>query len=169
MSGFDETIGKLSKDKKALQETHQQALDDLLAEEDKVNILTKAKVKLEQQVDDLESSLEQEKKIRMDMERTKGKLEGDLKLTQESVMDLENDKQQLEDRLKKYNKNFSYSSIHTLEHVILIETLTIWFDLAGKTEFRQLLTKIEDEQSSSAISQKKIKELQVLNEKILPS
>uniref|UniRef100_A0A8C3I570 Myosin heavy chain n=1 Tax=Chrysemys picta bellii TaxID=8478 RepID=A0A8C3I570_CHRPI len=50
----------------------------------------------------LESSLEQEKKIRMDLERAKRKLEGDLKLTQESVMDLENDKQQLEEKLKKW-------------------------------------------------------------------
>lgn len=49
----------------------------------------------------LEGSLEQEKKIRMDLERAKRKLEGDLKLTQESIMDLENDKQQLEERLKK--------------------------------------------------------------------
>lgn len=49
----------------------------------------------------LEGSLEQEKKIRMDLERAKRKLEGDLKLTQETVMDLENDKQQLEERLKK--------------------------------------------------------------------
>lgn len=49
----------------------------------------------------LESSLEQEKKIRMDLERAKRKLEGDLKLTQESIMDLENDKQQLEEKLKK--------------------------------------------------------------------
>lgn len=50
----------------------------------------------------LEGSLEQEKKLRMDLERAKRKLEGDLKLTQESVMDLENDKQQLEERLKKW-------------------------------------------------------------------
>ena len=49
----------------------------------------------------LESSLEQEKKVRMDLERAKRKLEGDLKLTQESIMDLENDKQQLEEKLKK--------------------------------------------------------------------
>lgn len=49
----------------------------------------------------LEGSLEQEKKVRMDLERAKRKLEGDLKLTQESIMDLENDKQQLEERLKK--------------------------------------------------------------------
>lgn len=50
----------------------------------------------------LEGSLEQEKKVRMDVERAKRKLEGDLKLMQESIMDLENDKQQLEAHLKKY-------------------------------------------------------------------
>ena len=50
----------------------------------------------------LEGSLEQEKKARMDLERAKRKLEGDLKLTQESIMDLENDKQQSEEKLKKY-------------------------------------------------------------------
>ncbi|EMP23699.1 Myosin-4 [Chelonia mydas] len=101
MAVLDETIAKLTKEKKALQEAHQQTLDDLQAEEDKVNTLSKAKTKLEQQVDDLEGSLEQEKKIRMDLERAKRKLEGDLKLAQESTMDLENDKQQLEEKLKK--------------------------------------------------------------------
>lgn len=49
----------------------------------------------------LEGSLEQEKKGRLDVERAKRKLEGDLKLAQESIMDLENDKQQLEEHLKK--------------------------------------------------------------------
>lgn len=49
----DEIIAKLTKEKKALQEAHQQALDDLQAEEDKVNTLAKSKVKLEQQVDDV--------------------------------------------------------------------------------------------------------------------
>ena len=53
MAVLDETIVKLTKEKKALQEAHQQALDDLQAEEDKVNTLTKAKTKLEQQVDDV--------------------------------------------------------------------------------------------------------------------
>lgn len=51
--GLDENIAKLTKEKKALQEAHQQTLDDLQAEEDKVNTLTKAKTKLEQQVDDV--------------------------------------------------------------------------------------------------------------------
>lgn len=49
----------------------------------------------------LESSLEQEKKLRVDLERNKRKLEGDLKLAHESILDLENDKQQLDERLKK--------------------------------------------------------------------
>lgn len=49
----------------------------------------------------LEGSLEQERKLRMDLERVKRKLEGDLKLSVESVMDLENDKQQMEENLKK--------------------------------------------------------------------
>uniref|UniRef100_A0A3P9CT22 Myosin heavy chain, fast skeletal muscle n=1 Tax=Maylandia zebra TaxID=106582 RepID=A0A3P9CT22_9CICH len=118
MASQDEAIAKLTKEKKALQEAHQQTLDDLQAEEDKVNTLTKAKTKLEQQVDDLEGSLEQEKKLRMDLERAKRKLEGDLKLAQESIMDLENDKQQSDEKIKK--KDF---------------------------EISQLLSKIEDEQT----------------------
>uniref|UniRef100_A0A8C2B0Y7 Myosin motor domain-containing protein n=1 Tax=Cyprinus carpio TaxID=7962 RepID=A0A8C2B0Y7_CYPCA len=133
MAAQDESIAKLTKEKKALQEAHQQTLDDLQAEEDKVNTLTKSKTKLEQQVDDLEGSLEQEKKLRMDLERAKRKLEGDLKLAQESIMDLENDKQQSDEKLKK--KDFETS---------------------------QLLSKIEDEQSLGAQLQKKIKELQAL-------
>uniref|UniRef100_A0AAR2JXR3 Myosin motor domain-containing protein n=1 Tax=Pygocentrus nattereri TaxID=42514 RepID=A0AAR2JXR3_PYGNA len=130
MASQDESIAKLTKEKKALQEAHQQTLDDLQAEEDKVNTLTKSKTKLEQQVDDLEGSLEQEKKLRMDLERDRRKLEGDLKLAQENIMDLENDMQQSEEKLKK--KDFETS---------------------------QLLSKIEDEQSLSAQLQKKIKEL----------
>lgn len=43
MAGLDEVIAKLTKEKKALQEAHQQTLDDLQAEEDKVNIPTKLK------------------------------------------------------------------------------------------------------------------------------
>uniref|UniRef100_A0A8C1RKE4 Uncharacterized protein n=1 Tax=Cyprinus carpio TaxID=7962 RepID=A0A8C1RKE4_CYPCA len=134
MAALDEIIAKLTKEKKALQEAHQQTLDDLQSEEDKVNTLTKAKAKLEQQ---LEGSLEQEKKLRMDLERAKRKLEGDLKLTQESVMDLENDKQQLEERIKK--KDF---------------------------EISQLNSKIEDEQVMAAQLQKKLKELQARIEEL---
>lgn len=53
----DESITKLSKEKKALQEAHQQTLDDLQSTEDKMNALTKAKTKLEQQVDEVSYTL----------------------------------------------------------------------------------------------------------------
>ncbi|CAO2578119.1 Myh7b [Lemmus lemmus] len=101
MAALDESVVRLTKEKKALQEAHQQALGDLQAEEDRVSALAKAKIRLEQQVEDLECSLEQEKKLRMDTERAKRKLEGDLKLTQETVSDTTQDKHQLEEKLKK--------------------------------------------------------------------
>lgn len=53
MAALDETILRLTKEKKALQDAHQQALEDLQTEENKANMLSKAKIKLEQQVDDV--------------------------------------------------------------------------------------------------------------------
>ncbi|RLV90121.1 hypothetical protein DV515_00014554 [Chloebia gouldiae] len=101
VTGLDETVAKLVKEKKALQEAQQQALDDLQMEEDKVNTLTKARIKLEQQVNHVEGSLELERKACVDLERAKRKLEGDLKLAQETIADLENDKQHLDEKLRK--------------------------------------------------------------------
>lgn len=53
MAALDESVVRLTKEKKALQEAHQQALGDLQAEEDRVSALAKAKVRLEQQVEDV--------------------------------------------------------------------------------------------------------------------
>jgi len=53
LSNTEEVLDKTNKEKKALQEAHQQTLDDLQCEEDKVNSLSKQKSKLEQQVDDV--------------------------------------------------------------------------------------------------------------------
>merc|ERR1712142_1256375 len=97
---------KLQKEKKALQEAHQETAGSEDAEEDKVNSLNKMKNKLEQQVDDLESALEAEKKCRMDLERAKRKLESDGRLAGETIMDLENDKARLEEKLKKAEFEF---------------------------------------------------------------
>lgn len=57
LAGQDENITRLTEEKKSLQEAHRQSLDDLQAEEDKVNSLTKAKSKLEQQVDEVSCCL----------------------------------------------------------------------------------------------------------------
>lgn len=80
----------------------------------------------------LEGSLEQEKKLRMDVERAKRKLEGDLKLTQESVMDLENDKQQLEERLKKYVL-VQRCSIMLSPVLKILSNYMDWISITGKT------------------------------------
>ncbi|NXS19293.1 MYH2 protein, partial [Mystacornis crossleyi] len=131
VTGLDETVAKLAKEKKALQEAQQQALDDLQIEEDKVNTLTKARIKLEQQVNHVEGSLELERKACMDLERAKRKLEGDLKLAQETIVDLENDKQYLDEKLRK--KDF---------------------------DFNQMQNKIGQHRNSGTDLQKKIRELQ---------
>ncbi len=67
MAALDEIIAKLTKEKKALQEAHQQTLDDLQSEEDKVNTLTKAKAKLEQQVDDVSTAKYHSKHLKYGM------------------------------------------------------------------------------------------------------
>ncbi|XP_039937947.1 myosin-3-like [Hirundo rustica] len=131
VTGLDETVAKLVKEKKALQEAQQQAVDDLQIEEDKVNTLTKARIKLEQQVNDVEGSLELERKACVDLERAKRKLEGDLKLAQETIVDLENDKQHLDEKLRK--KDF---------------------------DFNQMQNKIAEQQNSGTHLQKKMRELQ---------
>jgi len=60
----DELINKLNKEKKHMQEVNQKTAEDLQATEDKVNHLNKVKSKLEQTLDEIEDSLEREKKLR---------------------------------------------------------------------------------------------------------
>merc|ERR1712042_153558 len=51
--------------------------------------------------DEIEDSLEREKKLRNDVEKSKRKVEGDLKLTQEAVADLERNQKELENTLAR--------------------------------------------------------------------
>lgn len=60
----DELINKLNKEKKNQGEINQKTAEELQAAEDKVNHLNKVKVKLEHTLDELEDSLEREKKLR---------------------------------------------------------------------------------------------------------
>ena len=55
--------------------------EDIQANEDKCNYLTKVKLKLEQNLDECEDSLEREKKSKGDADKMKKKVEADLKLT----------------------------------------------------------------------------------------
>lgn len=88
---------------------------------------------MEQTLDELEDSLEREKKLRGDIEKGKRKTEGDLKLTQEAVADLERNKKELEQTIQRKDK-----------------------------ELASLTAKLEDEQALVGKQQKQIKELQVI-------
>ncbi|OWK53053.1 Myosin-3 [Lonchura striata] len=88
--GLDETVAKLVKEKKSLQEAQQQALDDLQMEEDKVNTLTKARIKLEQQVNharaaELEEETTSEKATRTKAEKRCAELARELEETRGSL------------------------------------------------------------------------------------
>lgn len=61
----DELINKLNKEKKNQGEVNQKTAEELQAAEDKVNHLNKVKIKLEHTLDELEDSLEREKKSRL--------------------------------------------------------------------------------------------------------
>lgn len=70
----DELINKLNKEKKLQGENNQKTGEELQAAEDKINHLNKVKAKLEQTLDELEDSLEREKKLRGDVEKAKRKV-----------------------------------------------------------------------------------------------
>ena len=78
----DEVINKLNKEKKHINESQAKSSEDLQSAEDKVGHLTSVKNKLESTLDDIESSVDKEKRSRGNLEKERRKLEGELKLAQ---------------------------------------------------------------------------------------
>merc|ERR1712045_1027725 len=115
----------------------QKTEEDIQANEDRCNHLTKVKLKLEQNLDECEDSLEREKKPRGDAEKLKKKVESDLKLTQETVSDLERVKEELNATIQRKEK-----------------------------ELASAAAKIEDEQTLGGKYFKQIKELQARIEEL---
>merc|ERR1712110_599850 len=76
----DEVINKLNKEKKHVAENNSKASEDLQSAEDKVSHLNNVKSKLESTFDELEDSLNKEKRARADIEKKRRKIEGDLKV-----------------------------------------------------------------------------------------
>ena len=79
----DELINKLNKEKKHIAESQSKQTEDLGAAEEKLDHLNKIKAKLEQTLDELEDSLQSEKKARLDLDKSRRKVEGDIKVAQE--------------------------------------------------------------------------------------
>jgi len=103
----DETINRLNKEKKHIGESSSKFGEDLMVASEKVDHLNKIKIKLEQTLDELEGTLEREKRQRADSEKQRRKLEGELKITQEVVSELERSKKELETIIQKKDKDGS--------------------------------------------------------------
>merc|ERR1711935_826837 len=85
----DEVINKLNKEKKHMSENSAKASEDLQVASEKVDHLSKIKSKLESTLDELNDSLNREKRGRADTEKLRRKVEGELRVEQESVSELE--------------------------------------------------------------------------------
>lgn len=59
----EELVAKLQKEKRSFGDSRQKVEEDLQAAEDKANHLNRLKVKLEQNLDEMEDSVEREKKV----------------------------------------------------------------------------------------------------------
>merc|ERR1712127_942967 len=125
----DEVINKLNKEKKHIAENAAKSADDLLVAEDKVAHLNQIKSKLESTHDELESSLQKEKRDRANVEKDRRNVEGNLKVAQEGVSDLERTQKELLAAIERKEKDAN-----------------------------ALLSKLDDEQSLVAKVQKNIKE-----------
>ena len=88
----EDLIGKLNKEKKAINEGKLKEEEQIQSFEDKCNHLNKLKVRLEKSLDEVEDNWEREKKHKGDIEKLKRRVEGNLKLTQETIADLERNK-----------------------------------------------------------------------------
>merc|ERR1712115_48831 len=133
----DEIINKLNKEKKHVSESAAKSAEDLQAADDKVAHASSVVKKLESTLDELEGSLEKEKRGRAQVEKERRKVEGELKVAQEDLADLERQKRELEATLERKDK-----------------------DAAA------LMSKLEDEQSLVAKVQKSIKENQARVEEL---
>ena len=79
-------ILSLLQEKKFFQENNNKAAEELHQAEDKVSHLNMVKNKLESTLDDLEDTLDREKRQRGDTEKQRRKVEADLKISQDMGM-----------------------------------------------------------------------------------
>ena len=76
----DAVINKLNKEKKHISENQAKSSEDLQSADEKVAHLTSVKSKLESTLDEIEGSVEKEKRSRGNLEKERRKMEGELKL-----------------------------------------------------------------------------------------
>jgi myosin heavy chain 6/7 len=103
----DEIINRLNKEKKYLAENNAKASDDMQNVSEKLDHLTRLKTKLEQTLDELETTYDKEKRGRAVLEKERRKVEGELKIAQQTALELERDKKELENLIARKDKDMS--------------------------------------------------------------
>jgi len=131
----DERINKLNKEKKFISDNSAKSADDLQNTSDKVEHLENVKTKLEVTLDELEGSVEKEKRSRAQIDKERRKVEGELKITQQTVAELERSKKELEATIVRKD-----------------------------SEINAIASKLDDEQALVGKTQKGIKEHQAMVE-----
>ena len=107
----DETLSKLNKEKKQVQQRNDSANEELTTVEGKVAHLTDVKNKLEHTLDEMEAVTDREKKQKYNIEKERRRLDGDLKMCQSAVSDLEKERREMEQSIMR--KDTEMNSINS--------------------------------------------------------
>ena len=161
----DEVINKLNKEKKHLADNQAKSSDDLQGAEEKVSHLNSVKSKLESTLDELESSLEREKRSRATVEKERRKLQGELKLAQDQVAELHNNN--FPDNLyHDSHRHCHYQHPHQVAELDREKKNAEGVLVQKDRDIATLAAKLEDEQNIVGKSQKGVKEVQARIEEL---
>merc|ERR1711892_1260364 len=127
LANQDEIINKLNKEKNHVSESAAKSAEDLQSADDKVSHMSSVVKKLESTLDELEGSLEKEKRGRAQVEKERRKVEGDLKIAQEPLVDLERNKRELEATLERKDKDASalMSKLEDEQALVAVDLLAL--------------------------------------------
>merc|ERR1719348_1701186 len=106
----DEMINRLNKEKRMVSEHGAKSAEELQSANDKVSHLLNIRKKLESTLDELEGSLEKEKRDRAVTERERRKVEGEIKMLQDTVSELDRSRKELEGLISRKEKDISVLS-----------------------------------------------------------
>ncbi|KAK6025120.1 myosin head [Ostertagia ostertagi] len=152
MANQDEAVARLNKEKKHQEEVNRKLMEDLQAEEDRVNHMEKVRAKLEQQLDDLEDSMDREKRARQDLEK---RAQG----CQENIDEITKQKHDVEQNLKKKEAELHQLSTRLEEEQSLVAKLQRQIKEL-QARIAELEEELENERQSRAKADRSRSELQ---------
>merc|ERR1712002_18065 len=136
----DEMINRLNKEKKMVSEQGSKSSEELQGATDKVNHLLNIRKKLESTLDELEGSLEKEKRGRTVVERERRKVEGEIKMLQDTVSELDRSRKEFEGLIARKEKD-----IGGLSNKLQDEQSVVFKQQKGIKEYQGRVEELEEE------------------------